>query len=73
VGAGNAVASPRKFFGQNLGKSGQNSSKIWTNFGKIWEKVIKIWANLIRFEQNQNLASRKTLNFLWLCRVLKPR
>jgi len=27
----------------------------------------KIWANLIRFGKNQNLASPKTLDLLWLC------
>jgi len=52
VGAGDAAAPPRKYFGQH--------------FGEIWAKVIKIWENLIRFGQNQNLAFPKTLDFLRL-------
>jgi len=45
VGAGNAVASPGKFFGakfgkygRNLGKFRLNLAKIWTNLGVIWQK-----------------------------------
>jgi len=74
VGAGDAAASPSKFFWLNL-------DKIWANeakFGQIWAKVINIWENLIRFGQNQNLVSSKTFNlrlciqeklleYVWIC------
>jgi len=59
VGAGdegNAAASSRKFFGQNLDKSERNLGK-------------SDWVNLIRFGQNQNLTSPKTLQFARLRRV----
>jgi len=39
--AGDAVASPRSIFKENLGKFGKHLGKMWANLdklGKIWEK-----------------------------------
>jgi len=35
VGAGDAAAFPRNFFGQNFGNFGQNLSKLRPNLGEI--------------------------------------
>jgi len=36
-------------------------------FGRVWLDLGDIWTNLIRLQQNQNLASPKKFEFLWLC------
>jgi len=52
-----------KTFWEKLIRFGQ----IWLDLGDIWAYLSKIWAGLIRFGQNQNLASPKKFDLLWLC------
>jgi len=49
-----------------LGKIEAKFDYIWAKFRRNFGKSDQIWANLIRFEQNHNLTSSKTSDFLQL-------
>jgi len=50
IRAGDAVASPSKFFEEKLIRFGSNMSKIWVKFGQEWLRFGQIWLDLGKFK-----------------------